>query len=90
MQEFWSGLPSSRGNGANGASTSGRGRDEHIEPRSSLQAPPHDLTFTSVQGDFQARALVKYPHQKLSITLVCHVAHWLCNPCALAEARCSP
>ena len=56
MQEFWGGLPSSRGgsSGTNGASTSGRGDIEHIEPRSPLRAPHHDLTFTSVEGDFQA------------------------------------
>ena len=57
VQEFWGGLPSSRGNGANGTSTSGRGGGEHIEPRSPLQAPPHDLTFNSVEGDFQAGTL---------------------------------
>jgi hypothetical protein len=30
--------------------------DAHIEPRSPLLAQPRDLTFTSVEGDFQARA----------------------------------
>lgn len=53
-QEFWSGLPS-RSNG-NGASSSGRREeDTHIEPRSPLAAQPHDLTFTSIEGDFQVR-----------------------------------
>ena len=64
MQEFWSGLPSRIGNGASSSTRKDR-EDTHIEPRSALAAQPRDLTFTSVEGDFQAR--IELMSFKLSI-----------------------
>ena len=58
-QEFWGGLPGRNGNGASG---SGRSVDDaHIEPRSALPGQPRDLTFTSVEGDFQVRTATVHP-----------------------------
>jgi len=44
------------GDGGNGA---GPGPDQRfLEPRSPSRAPPRDIAFCLVEGDFQARCLV--------------------------------
>ena len=54
-QEFWTGVPpsmcESSQNGGNSNSREQRGR--FLEPRCLLTSQAHDITFSSVEGDFQ-------------------------------------
>ena len=57
MQEFWMGVPASMCESAasNGSSNGRREQERFPQPRCPLPSEPHDITFSSVEGDFQVR-----------------------------------
>ncbi|CAL5228575.1 g11732 [Coccomyxa viridis] len=56
IEEFWSGVPASMCESKQSGSSSNGGQptEKFLEPRCLLSSQAHDITFTSVEGDFQA------------------------------------
>ena len=55
-QEYWSGVPASMCEGSSNDSSGGNGRQlQHafLVPRCPLLSQAHDITFSSIEGDFQ-------------------------------------